>query len=60
MTYFAFLAYFLVIPIIILVIFAYYDRRRGVDIPPSLRSWPSWAAIILHVVIALLYTTLWL
>jgi lycopene cyclase domain-containing protein len=59
MTYFSFLAYFLVIPIVILVIIAYYDRRRGVDIATSLRSWPSWAAIMLHVVIALLYTTLW-
>lgn len=59
MTYFSFLAYFLVIPIIILGFIAYYDRRREIEIPRSLRSWPSWAAIGLHVAIAVLYTALW-
>lgn len=59
MTYFSFLAYFLLIPIIILGIVALVDRRRGVQLPATLRAWPPWAAISLHVFIALLYTTIW-
>jgi lycopene cyclase domain-containing protein len=59
MTYFSFLIYFLVIPIIILAIIALVDRRRGAELPPTLRSWPPWAAITLHVFVAVLYTTLW-
>jgi lycopene cyclase domain-containing protein len=59
MTYFSFLIYFLVTPIIILATIALVDRRRGVEMPPTLRSWPPWAAITLHVFVAVLYTTLW-
>lgn len=59
MSYFSFLLYFLVIPIILLVVFTVVDRRRGVELPAALKSWPPWAAITLHVFIAVLYTTLW-
>ncbi|MGB3717634.1 MAG: lycopene cyclase domain-containing protein [Candidatus Promineifilaceae bacterium] len=59
MTYFSFLVYFLVIPIILLGIVAIVDRRRGTSLPVTLRAWPPWAAILLHVFVALLYTTLW-
>lgn len=59
MTYFSFLIFFLVIPIIVLAIITLVDRRRGVELPASMRNWPAWAAISLHVVVALLYTTLW-
>ena len=59
MSYFTFLLYFLVIPIIILLVFAVVDRRRGLELPATLRAWPPWAAIMLHVLIAVLYTTLW-
>lgn len=59
MSYFSFLLYFLVIPIIILVIFTLMDRRRGAELPATLQAWPPWAAITLHVIIAVLYTTLW-
>lgn len=59
MSYFSFLLYFLVIPIIILVVFTLVDRRRGAELPATLQAWPPWAAITLHVIIAVLYTTLW-
>ncbi len=59
MTYFSFLFYFLVIPIFILGIITIIDHRRGASLPATLQAWPPWAAILLHVVIALLYTTLW-
>lgn len=59
MSYFSFLLYFLVIPIIIFVVFTLMDRRRGAELPATLQAWPPWAAITLHVIIAVLYTTLW-
>lgn len=59
MTYFGFLALFLVIPIGALLALALWDRSRGKELPPALRGWPPAAAILLHVVIALAYTTVW-
>ncbi len=59
MTYFTFLVLFLFIPIALLAVITYIDRRNGRNVPQSLRRWPAWAAILLHVVIAVLYTTLW-
>jgi len=59
MTYFGFLGWFLIIPIVLLLAAAAVDRRRGRRLPPAMQAWPTAAAIALHVVIALLYTTLW-
>lgn len=59
MTYFGFLGLFLMIPIGVLLAVALWDRARGREIPAAMRAWPPAAAIILHAVIALLYTTLW-
>ena len=59
MTYFNFLEFFLLIPIGFLLGAAIWDRKRGRDIPVALRAWSPAAAIILHVVIALVYTTIW-
>jgi lycopene cyclase domain-containing protein len=59
MTYYGFILRFLAIPILILAIITYIDYRRGKRLPERLRYWPAWAAILLHMVIALLYTTLW-
>jgi lycopene cyclase domain-containing protein len=59
MTYFDFLALFLLIPIIVLLAVAWWDRRHGNQIPAAMNAWTPAAAIVLHVVIALLYTTIW-
>lgn len=59
MTYFGFLLWFLILPILLLLAANFIDRRRGLSIPPQLKAWPPAAAILFHVVVALLYTTLW-
>ena len=59
MTYFGFLLRFLAVPIVLLGIVAYLDHRRGRDVPSNFRAWPLWAAIVLHVVVAVVYTTPW-
>lgn len=59
MTYFGFLLRFVIIPIGLLLAVALWDQRRGRQRSLSLRSWPVWAAIGLHMLIALLYTTPW-
>jgi lycopene beta-cyclase len=59
MTYYGFILRFLAIPILILAIITYIDYRRGRRLPKQLRYWPAWAAILLHMVVALLYTTIW-
>ncbi len=59
MSYFGFLAIFLVIPILILVGIEVWDRRHGRSLPPALQSWPPYAAIALHILLALVYTTPW-
>lgn len=59
MTYFGFLLRFLMIPIVLLLTVALLDGRRGRVLPGRLRHWHPWAAIVLHVVIALVYTTPW-
>jgi lycopene cyclase domain-containing protein len=59
MTYFGFLFWFLIIPILLLLVLTIADRRRGRLLPPALSGWSAGVAIGLHMVIALLYTTLW-
>jgi lycopene cyclase domain-containing protein len=58
-TYFGFLLRFLGVPIVALSVVAFLDWRRGRRIPDRLRAFPFAAAVALHVVIALLYTTPW-
>lgn len=59
MTYFGFLARFLVVPSVVLLLIALWDRRRGRQAPAELRAFPLWAAIAIHMLIALVYTTPW-
>jgi lycopene cyclase domain-containing protein len=59
MTYFGFIGIFLAIPIAILLLINWLDRRSGRLLPPAMRAFPPAAAIVLHAVIALLYTTIW-
>ncbi len=59
MTYFGFLFRFLLLPIALLLALTWQQRRRprpGLA-PPG--PWSLWAAIALHCLVALLYTTPW-
>ncbi len=59
MTYFGFLAVFLVIPILLLWAFARRDAQRNILPPPMMRSWPPWMIVLAHAIIAVVYTTPW-
>jgi lycopene beta-cyclase len=59
MTYFGFLAQFVGLPILVLVTLLLVTRQRGHKLPDRLRTWPAWAIVAGHVLIALIYTTPW-
>jgi lycopene beta-cyclase len=59
MTYFGFLAEFLVIPLVILSIYTWIEFSRGVYISGKLINWHPGLALLLHVIIAVVYTTPW-
>ncbi|GIK41729.1 MAG: phytoene synthase [Chloroflexota bacterium] len=59
MTYFGFLAQFLVIPILLLALLTWYDLRRGLALPQALSGWPAWKVVLGHILVALIYTTPW-
>lgn len=59
MTYFAFLAIFLVIPLVILAILTWRDQRHGRRLPASLSGAPFSLVLLGHVLAALIYTTPW-
>lgn len=59
MTYFLFLALFVGIPIVVLLGVAWWDGRTGRKRPSALANWPVAGGILLHALIALIYTTPW-
>ena len=59
MTYFGFLLRFLVIPILLLGMLAWWDRRRGRDLAPALRGQSFWLGLGIMPIVALIYTTPW-
>jgi lycopene cyclase domain-containing protein len=59
MTYFGFLLRFLGVPIALLLLAIWWTRRRGGSLGPALRNAPAGLVVLLHVVIALIYTTPW-
>jgi lycopene cyclase domain-containing protein len=59
MTYFGFLLRFLVIPLVLMGGLTWRDLRRGITRPLALRNWPAWMVLLVHVAVALLYTTPW-
>jgi lycopene cyclase domain-containing protein len=59
MTYFGFLIRFVVIPIILLMGFLALARLRGKMLPPYLRDLPGWVTILVHVFLAVVWTTPW-
>lgn len=59
MTYFGFLSLFLLPPILILLVLAYLDQKRGKKLPAELRAAPAWLVILILIVVAVIYTTPW-
>jgi len=59
MTYFGFLLRFLGIPIAILFALLAIARSRGKTLPGYLRDLPGWAAVAVHVILAVMWTTPW-
>lgn len=59
MTYFEFLALFVGIPIIILLILTGWDKRRGITMPERFNSFSPWWVLVIHIIIAVVYTTPW-
>lgn len=59
MTYFGFLLRFLVPPILVFLIIAYWDYRRNKQIHGFRDGGRVWIGIALHVLLAVVYTTPW-
>jgi lycopene cyclase domain-containing protein len=59
MTYFGFLALFLLIPLAVLVVLTWRNHRRGLTLPNELQNYPAWIVLIMHVIVAVIYTTPW-
>lgn len=59
MTYFGFLLRFLFVPILVFLAIALWDARRGRQINGFRNGRAVWAAIGIHVLIAVIYTTPW-
>ena len=59
MTYFGFLIGFIGIPLVILALLTWRDRRRGRRLPSGLNNQPGWLVLLLHVVLAIVWTTPW-
>ena len=59
MTYFSFLALFLAVPILVLLGLTWRDKQQGCQMPRRFASYPPWLILLLHLGLALLYTTPW-
>ncbi len=59
MTYFGFLLRFIVIPLVVFLIIALIDEKRGKTVSGFRNGRAVWLSIGLHVIIAVLYTTPW-
>jgi lycopene beta-cyclase len=59
MKYFDFLARFVVVPLIVMGILTWRDKRQGKQLPASLCNYPENAVLLAHVVTAVAYTTPW-
>lgn len=59
MTYFVFLLRFLVIPIFIFLVFTYFDNKKNKPMLGFSNGRAVWIAILIHVILAVTYTTPW-
>jgi lycopene cyclase domain-containing protein len=58
-TYFGFLALFLLIPLAVLSFLTWRDHCRGITLPDELQNYPAWIVLVAHVIVAVIYTTPW-
>ncbi len=59
MTYFGFLIIFLIVPLAAIFTQYLHEKKLGMEMPMSWRSWPLWKVISAQAVIAVIYTTPW-
>lgn len=59
MTYFGFLLRFLLIPILVFLAITYWDNKRNKQTPGFRGGRAMWAAIGIHILLAVVYTTPW-
>jgi lycopene cyclase domain-containing protein len=59
MTYFGFLLWFLFIPILVFLAITYWDNRNNKQINGFRNGRAVWAAIGIHILLAVIYTTPW-
>lgn len=59
MTYFDFLLRFVLTPIILFLAIAWWDEKRGSQIPNFRNGRAVWTAIGVHILLAVVYTTPW-
>ena len=59
MTYFGFLLRFLVIPIIVFLIITWWDNKNNRPTPGFNNGKAVWIGILIHVILAVVYTTPW-
>lgn len=59
MSYFEFLALFLGLPLLMFLVITWSDQQRARSLPKELSAWPLAWVILLHVLIAVIYTTPW-
>lgn len=59
MTYFGFLLRFLVIPIVIFLIITHWDNKQRRPTPGFQNGRAVWIAILVHIILAVVYTTPW-
>ncbi|HRF94014.1 MAG TPA: lycopene cyclase domain-containing protein, partial [Aggregatilineales bacterium] len=59
MTYFGFLARFVVIPLLIIRWLIWRDKKNNKNLPEALTNWDAEKALFGHSAVALAYTTIW-
>ena len=59
MTYFGFLIGFIGVPLVILAFLTWQDWRRGRRLPSCMNNQPGWLVLLLHVILAVVWTTPW-
>lgn len=59
MSYFRFLLRFLIIPILVFLVITYWDHKNNKPTPGFQNGRAVWVAILVHILLAVVYTTPW-